>query len=55
MAEKRTLKEKVQGMFPNVGEITNMLDQRFVALIGKLDEMLAEQRTTNELLRQQKG
>lgn len=33
------------GMFPDVGRLTDMFNQKFDALIAKLDEILAELRT----------
>lgn len=42
MEQKRTIKERVQGMFPkipDVGEITAMLDQRFEKLYTVLIEI----------------
>lgn len=43
----RTIKEKLQGMFPNIGEITAMMDDRFGQLLAKLDEILAELKKAN--------
>ena len=39
MEQKKTIKERVQGMFPNVGQITEMLDQRFEKLYDVLIEI----------------
>lgn len=44
------LKEKLQGMFPkipDVGQITQMLDERFQKLLDKLDEILVELKKQN--------
>jgi hypothetical protein len=50
MAQPKTIKEKLQGMFPkipDVGEITKMMDDRFQKLLDKLDEILQELRKQN--------
>lgn len=39
------LRARFAGMFPDVSKLTDMFNQKFDALIAKLDEILAELRT----------